>query len=65
MLFVILSKTLALLGMESLSFIACLVFAVIPKCFHLEATLKDFPAKNKGQGYFLGEGGQEEGQEII
>lgn len=60
-----LSKTLAPLDMELLSFIACLVFALIPMCFHLEATLKDFPAKEKGQGYFLGEGGQEEGQKSI
>lgn len=65
MLFVILSKTLAALDIELLSMIACLVFALIPMCFNLEATLKDFPAKKKGQGYFLGEGGQKEGQKII
>lgn len=65
MLFVMLSKTLAPLDMELLSFIACLVFALTPMCFRLEATLKDFPAKGKGQGYFLREGGQEEGQKII
>lgn len=66
MLFVILSKTLAALDIELLSMIACLVFALIPMCFNLEATLKDFAAKKKkGQGYFLGEGGQKEGQKII
>lgn len=50
MLFVILSKTLAPLDMELLSVIACLAFTLIPMCFHLEATLKDFPAKKKRSG---------------
>lgn len=65
MLFVVLSKTSEPLDKELLSFIACLVFALIPVCFHSEASLKDFSAKKKGQGYFLGEGGQEEGQVTI
>lgn len=65
MLFAMLSKTLMPLDTELLSFVACLVFALIPTCFHSEATLKDFSAKRKGQGYFLGEGGQGEGQKMI
>lgn len=48
MLFAMLSKTLVPLDMELLSFIACLVFALIPMCFHSETTLKDFCAKKKG-----------------
>lgn len=65
MFFVMLSKTLVPLDVELLSFISCLVFPLIPMCFHSKATLKDFSAKKKGQGYFLGERGQEEGQKMI
>lgn len=55
MLFAMLNKTLVPLDMELLSFLACLVFALISACFLSAATLKDFSAKKKGQGYFVGE----------
>lgn len=56
MLFVMLSKIMVPLDMELFSFMAYLVFSLIPVCFHSEATLKDFSGKKKVKVISLEEG---------
>lgn len=46
-------------------FLVPVVSVLVTVCFLSEATHQDLFAKKKGQGYFLGEGGQEEGQKTI
>jgi len=46
-------------------FLAPVVSVLVTARFLSEATRQDLSAKKRGQGYFLGEGGQEEGQKTI